>query len=99
MSRHAAKTNTAAESAQKTDASSAETRPAGMSRAFVRGFTASIPRSATRLKAIAAERAPTIATRIQKSVGRGGTPRAARTAESSANGSAKIVCANVTRER
>ena len=100
LSRQAAKTKSAAaESAQKTDGGATDTEPAGMSRAAVRGFAASIARSAMRLKAIAAERAPTIATRIKKSVRTSGTPPAARTAERSANGSAKTVCEKVTREK
>jgi hypothetical protein len=45
-----------------------------------------------RLKAIAAERAPTIATVIQSNCHTAGSPRAASTAPSSAKGSAKSVC-------
>ena len=56
-------------------------------------------RSTIRLNDIAADRAPTIATRIQRSVRPSGTPPAARTAERSANGSAKTVWAKTTRER
>ena len=45
-------------------------RPTGSAREAVRGFAASIRRSASRLCAIAALRAPTIASRILPSVGR-----------------------------
>src|SRR5208282_1740674 len=92
--RHAEKTKSPAESAQKAAADATETRPAGMSRSFVRGFRASMSRSAIRLNAIADERAPTIAPTIQKRVGRGGTPPDANTAERSAKGSAKTVWEN-----
>ena len=45
-----------------------ESNPAGMWRPFVRGLRASISASTRRLNAMAAERAPTIASTIQSSV-------------------------------
>ena len=73
--------------------------PAGMWRFLVRGFSASILRSASRLNAIAALRAPTMQTRIpSKCCQRKGMCRPsaigatqAITAANSANGRAKIV--------
>jgi hypothetical protein len=72
-------------------------RPAGMARVAVRGLAASNSRSAMRLKAIAAERAPTIARVIQSVCQAVGSPvavkpRAARSAPRKAKGSAKSVC-------
>jgi hypothetical protein len=73
-------------------------RPAGKARAAVRGFAASISRSAIRLKVIAADRAPTIATviqmsfEIQKLAVWGGMLRAASAAPKKAKGSANSVC-------
>jgi len=64
----------------------------GNARIEVRGLRASIRRSAMRLKAIAAERAPTIATTIQKNCFNVGSPFAPSTAPRSANGNAKSVC-------
>ena len=66
--------------------------PAGIARDAVRGLRASIWRSATRLKAMAAERAPTIATTIQKICRPVGAPFAASTAPRKANGNANSVC-------
>src|ERR1039457_3026870 len=96
---HAAATNTAAENAQNIAAAVTETAPAGISRRAVRGFSASTFRSTIRLNAIATDRAPTMAARMPNSVRGGGTAPAASTVASSANGSAKTVCENVTRER
>src|SRR5437763_1987975 len=61
-------------------------------RTFVRGLRASYSRSAIRLKAIAVERAPTIATIIQTICHAVGIPRAANTEPRNANGSANSVC-------
>src|SRR5205085_2760529 len=69
-----------------------DSRPAGSARMRVRGFAASNVWSASRLKAIAVERAPTIATVIQSSCQAAGIPRAASTAPKKAKGSAKSVC-------
>src|SRR6266566_1531324 len=68
-----------------------ESAPAGSARCAVRGLAASIWRSASRLCAIAALRAPAIASRILRVVEREGQQRAARTAASKAKGSAKSV--------
>ena len=88
---HAAATNIPAENAQNAAAAGTDTAPEGISRRAVRGFTASTSRSTIRLNAIAEERAPTIATRIQRIVPAFGKPPAASTAERRAKGSAKIV--------
>ncbi len=72
-----------------------DTSPIGSARLFVLGFSASIPRSAQRLNPMAAERAPTMATVIQRTVLHDGMPRAASSAPVKANGSAKIVCSNL----
>ena len=61
----------------------------------VRGFSASIDASASRLNAIAAERAATMATIIQASERPLGTPLAASIAPHSAKGSAKIECSHL----
>ena len=66
-----------------------------MARFFVRGLVASRSASAQRLKAIAAERAATIATRIHASVRQPGSPFAASSMAVSANGSAKIECSHL----
>src|SRR4030095_2899553 len=66
--------------------------PEGKARILVRGLAASMYLSASRLNAIAAERAPIMATTSQAIVFKGGIPRAASMAPSSANGSAKSVC-------
>src|ERR1043165_5644050 len=68
-----------------------DSAPLGIARIFVRGLRASYSRSAIRLKAIAVERAPTIATVIQTICHRVGTPRAASTAPKKAKGSANSV--------
>src|ERR1044072_4594940 len=66
--------------------------PAGIARIFVRGLRASYSRSAIRLKAIAVERAPTMATMIQIICHGLGMPPAPRTAPRNAKGSANSVC-------
>ena len=88
-------TNRSTDTARKTRTKPVESAPAGSARPAVRGFAASISRSASRLCAIAALRAPTIASRIFPTVIQSGMPRAASTAESSANGSAKSVWENL----
>jgi hypothetical protein len=60
-----ARKKSAAETTVNAHAKRTDSSPAGMARVRVRGLAASIRRSAMRLKAIAAERAPTIATVIQ----------------------------------
>src|ERR1035437_6894371 len=76
-----------------------ERRPAGMARLLVRGLAASSSASAQRLKAMAQERAATMATRIHVTVrpwGRlwGRSLDASRTAVK-ANGSAKMECSHL----
>ncbi len=66
-----------------------------MARELVRGFTASRSASAQRLKAMAAERAETMATRIQPTVRAAGSPRAASSIPVSAKGSAKMECSHL----
>src|ERR1700756_2415820 len=72
-----------------------ESAPAGMARMAVRGFAASIRASATRLKAMAAERAETMHRTIQPSLAAVGIPPAASMAAQSANGSAKMECSHL----
>lgn len=67
-------------------------RSRGRARFAVRGLRASKPASTRRLKAIAALRAPTIATSIQAHCFACGRPRAARKAPRKANGRANTVC-------
>src|ERR1039457_3986747 len=61
----AANTKTSAETATKPHVKPRESTPVGKWRVRVRGLRASIPSSIRRLKAMAAERAPTMATTIQ----------------------------------
>jgi hypothetical protein len=56
-----------------------------------------MPASASRLSAIASERAPTIATVIQRRSCADGVLPTARNAPTYANGSAKTVCSILTR--
>src|ERR1700691_4639603 len=70
-------------------------RPIGNARVAVRGLAASIEASARRLKAIAAERAETMATMIQASCRHSGKPPAASMAPQSAKGSAKMECSHL----
>src|SRR6266704_3405903 len=82
----AANTNTAQATATNV-ATKPEVRvPAGRARVRVRGLAASIEASARRLKAMAAERAATMATMIHKSWCGVGTPLAASMAPQRANG-------------
>src|SRR6266850_1774328 len=76
----------------KSQTNPTESRPAGMARVRVRGLRASYFRSAILLKAIAVDRAPTIANVIQRICFAVGTPRAANNAPSRAKGSANNVC-------
>jgi len=69
--------------------------PAGIARILVRGLAASMSASAQRLKAMAQERAETMATRIHNRVRREGRPCAARMVAVNANGSAKIECSHL----
>src|SRR5215470_15431735 len=69
--------------------------PAGMAREAVRGFAASIPASATRLNAIAAERAETMQRIIQPICARVGKPRAASMAPHMAKGRANTECSHL----
>ncbi len=62
----AAPTKTSDQKPMKPHVNDRETSPAGMARLLVRGFLASMSASTTRLNAIAAERAATMATTIQK---------------------------------
>src|SRR6478735_3220606 len=72
-----------------------ESAPAGMARMAVRGLAASIRASATRLKAMAAERAETMQSTIHPSLAAVGMPPAASMAAQSANGRAKIECSHL----
>ena len=71
------------------------TSPRGSARVLVRGFSASMSRSAQRLKPIAADLAPTMATTIQKACRSEGSPPSASNAPVNANGRAKMVCSNL----
>ena len=66
-----------------------------MARLLVRGLAASRSASAQRLKAMAQERAVTMATRIQTRVRQLGRPWAASSVAVSANGSAKMECSHL----
>src|SRR6185437_3868726 len=72
-----------------------ESSPAGMARERVRGFSASSPASAQRLKAMAADRALTLHTMIQTSCIALGSPLAASIAPVSAKGSANTECSHL----
>ena len=99
LSRHDANTNAADDTATNTVASRVLIRPRGISRIAVRGLSASIRASTSRLNPIAALRAATIAARIQPIV-----PHltavccAASSAPASANGSAKTEWLTRTKE-
>src|SRR5579872_298487 len=92
---HAAKTKIPQETITKVATKAGDKVPDGMARVWVRGLAASIEASARRLKAIAAERAPTIATTIQISVCADGHPPAASMAPHMANGSTKMECSHL----
>ncbi len=70
-----------------------------MARVRVRGLAASRSASAQRLKAMAAERAETMQTTIQRSLASGGQPWAASMAPVSAKGSAKMECSHLIMSR
>src|SRR5262245_35961425 len=72
-----------------------ERSPLGRARSLVRGFNLSYCRSAIRLKAIAALRAPTIAARIQPVCPMVGSPLRASSTAMNAKGKAKTVCSNL----
>ena len=65
----------------------------------MRGFAASRCLSIKRLKAMAALRAPTIATSTHSSTASGGRPSVATSRLIRANGSAKTVCSNLMRDK
>src|SRR5258706_94894 len=92
LSMAAAKTKRAAPMIVNAKTNPAERAAAGIARILVRGFLASYSLSATRLKAIAVERAPIIAKVIHNTCAPLGMPFAASTAPRKANGSAKSVC-------
>jgi hypothetical protein len=69
--------------------------PTGRARVLVRGLAESIDASASRLKAIAADRAEIIATTIQATCRHAGKPPAASMAPQSAKGRAKIECSHL----
>jgi len=99
---HAAMTSAAAPTNTSNHALKRLSWRCGRCRMAVRGLAASNLRSTMRLNAIAAVRAPTIASRISNNVrhsGTGAVPSSlsnATSMEASANGSAKIVCENFT---
>src|SRR2546423_11574222 len=88
----AAKKKSAAEANVNARTKPTDSVPEGIARSRVRGLAASYLRSAIRLKAIALERAPTIATVIQMICCHDGSPLAASTAPRKAKGSANSVC-------
>src|SRR4051812_43992726 len=92
---NAPNTNTAQEITTNKTTNVFESEPAGSARILVRGFAASICRSATRLNAIAADRAETMHTTIQITCHFVGHPPAASIAPLSANGSAKMECSHL----
>src|SRR6202012_1597005 len=69
--------------------------PAGIARPRVRGLAASKPASAQRLNAMAADRAVTMQTTIQKILLHDGHPEAASIAPERANGRANIECSHL----
>src|SRR5579884_377386 len=91
----AAKTNSAQKNTTNATTNCRESTPAGSARMRVRGLAASITWSASRLNAMAADRAATIATTIQASWRGPGHPRAASMAAESANGSANTECSHL----
>src|ERR1044072_3218070 len=88
----AVRKNKAAAAIVNTHTKPTDNKPAGKALEAVRGFFASNVLSAIRLHAIAAERAPTIATTIQRICQAVGRPLAASTAPRNANGNANSVC-------
>ncbi len=93
MSIPAARTKAATETPTKSHTSRLVRTPRGSSREAVRGLRASIAWSARRFTPIAALRAATMATTIQKRTRPSNPPcRVARAKEARANGSAKTEC-------
>src|ERR1044072_6424008 len=92
LSLAAASTNSADDAMVKAQTKPTDNSPEGNALEAVRGLRASKLRSAMRLNAIAAERAPTIATTIHRICHGDGRPLAASTAPRNANGNAKSVC-------
>src|SRR2546427_1484719 len=85
-------TRTPAEATMKAMTNPLLTSPRGRARAAVRGFLRSKSTSTSRLNAMAALRAPTMASVIQAAWAAVGAPRAAMNAPRNANGRAKSVC-------
>src|SRR6202011_1926122 len=95
FSRQAANTNIPQETTTNHVTNAGVSVPAGKARVRVRGLAASMEASANRLKAMAAERAETMATTIHNNCGPPGTPLAASMAPHRANGSAKTECSHL----
>src|SRR5579864_4199255 len=95
LSWDAAKTKIAQETSTNVITKPGVRVPAGRARIWVRGLAASMEASARRLKAIAAERAATMATTIQASVRVFGRPFAASMAPQRANGSTNTECSHL----
>jgi len=92
LSMAAASRNSAADTIVNAHTKPTDNRPAGNALIAVLGFLASNWRSTMRLKAIAVDRAPTIATTIHNSCFSEGIPFAAKTAPNKAKGNANKVC-------
>src|SRR4029077_17072867 len=95
LSCEAAKINTAQEISTNVATKLGDNTPAGSARGWVRGFGASIDASGSRLNAMAAERAATMATTIHASACPLGRPLAASIAPQRAKGSTKIECSHL----
>ena len=95
LSWEAAKTNSAHDTSTNVMTKPGVSVPAGRARVWVRGLAASIDASARRLKAIAADRAVTMAMTIQTKACPLGKPFAASMAPQSANGSTKMECSHL----
>src|SRR5579862_3395704 len=91
----AAITNNAHETATNVATKAGVRAPVGKARVRVRGLAASMEASASRLNAIAADRADTIAMMIQVSAWAEGRPFAASIAPQRANGSTKTECSHL----
>src|SRR5215467_9672711 len=91
----AARTKTAQAPATNNNTNFCDKIPSGMARVEVRGLAASISASARRLKAIDADLAEIIHTRIHPSCVAVGNPPAASMAPHNANGSAKTECSHL----
>jgi len=95
VSREAANTNSTQETTTNVATNAGVSVPAGKARVWVRGLAASIEASASRLKAMAADRAETMATMIHSNCFPPGNPLAASMAPHNAKGSAKIECSHL----